>query len=122
MKGLLCLCLSFFDANSSGSFFFALFAFFFVSCVWVVSQKNKISSLHLYTERALSLSFVVHFFSRILLLITIIIRRRIKSRRNTLFDFDSGDDDDSNDEDQREERDVLFFRGRRERRTFDSRC
>ena len=84
-----------------------------------MSQKNKISSLHLYTINARCL-FCGSLLFKNTTLLTIIIRR-IKSRRNTLFDFDSGDDD-SNEEDQREERDVLFFRGRRERRTFDSRC
>ena len=29
--------------------------------MWVVSQKNKISSLHLYTERALSLLWFTSF-------------------------------------------------------------
>ena len=48
-RAALCLCLSFFDANCEDLFFFALFCFFFV---WVVSQKNKISSLHLYTINA----------------------------------------------------------------------
>ena len=87
-----------------------------------MSQKNKISSLHLYTINARCL-FCGSLLFKNTTLLTIIIRR-IKSRRNTLFDFpiQATTIQTTKTTRIREKRDVLFFRGRRERRTFDSRC
>ena len=59
MKGLLCLCLSFFDANCEDLFFFCSFLLFF--CVGCVSEKQNIIVTFVHNKRALSLLWFTSF-------------------------------------------------------------